>query len=176
MAEDPAPQNNEPPDLRAGDTAPCVGCGLCCDGTIFSKARAEPEEEQRLTDAGLEFFDDGEKHWFRHPCRFSKDGLCTIYDQQRFTVCGAYRCTLLKAYQRGEVSREEALGTVQRALALRAEVAAEEPSAVLWTERQRLRGELERSRERPRLLLKMTALDYWLNRWFHNSRPGSGGS
>lgn len=172
MAEDPAPQKKEPQDSRAGDTAPCVGCGLCCDGTIFSKARAEPEEEERLTAAGLEYFQDSENTWFRHPCRFSKDGLCTIYDQQRFTVCGAYRCNLLKSYQRGETSREDALETVQRALALRAAVAEEEPSAVLWTERQRLRGELQASKERPRLLLKLAALDYWLSSWFHKSAGG----
>jgi hypothetical protein len=35
------------------DTAPCVGCGLCCDGTMFAKARAEPEEEARMANLGL---------------------------------------------------------------------------------------------------------------------------
>jgi len=148
------------------DTAPCVGCGLCCDGTIYWRADAQPGEEERLTDAGLEVIKEGDKQWFVHPCCFSKDGLCTIYDQQRFNVCHTFRCKLLKAYQRGEVSLEQTRETVEKAVALRTELTAENPAARLWTERNKLRRELETTRERPSLLLKIAVLDYYLDQWF----------
>ena len=150
------------------DTAPCVGCGLCCDGTIFWRAKAEPGEEQRLVSAGLELMKEGEKLWFAHPCRFSRGGLCTIHDQERFQVCRTFRCKLLKAYQAGEIGREEARATVQKALALRSAVTDEEPDAWLGETRRRLRRELGSTKERPRLHLKIAALDYFLERWFRS--------
>jgi hypothetical protein len=148
------------------DTAPCVGCGLCCDGTIYWRANAQPDEEQRLTEAGLEVIREGDKQWFVHPCRFSDNGMCTIYDQERFHVCHTFRCKLLKAYQAGEVGLAEARATVEKALALRSEVAAEEPSARLWKVRRELGRELQQTKERPRTLLKIAALDYFIDRWF----------
>lgn len=157
------------PDAHPGpntDTAPCVGCGLCCDGTIFWKAAAEPDERQRLTDAGLSVVEEGGKEWFTHPCRFSKRGLCTIYDQERFNVCRTFRCKLLQGYQAGEISREEALGTVQRALALRSALTEEEPGAGMAQDRRKLRLQFEATKERPALHLKMATLDYVLEKWF----------
>jgi Putative zinc- or iron-chelating domain len=156
----------DPSSARTTDTAPCVGCGLCCDGTIYWRATAEAGEKQRLMDAGLEVSNEGEKYWFAHPCRFAKDGLCTIYDQERFSVCHTYRCKLLKAYQSGEVTRDEALGTVQQALALRRALVHEEPAAALSTERQKLRRDLKFMKERPQLHLRIAALDSLLDRWF----------
>ena len=161
------------PAIRT-DTAPCVGCGICCDGTIYSRAAARPDEEERLEAAGLELCNVNGKRWFVHPCRFSKDGLCTIYDQERFEVCRTFRCKLLTAYQAGEVDLDEARETIARTFALRSDVAADEPRAALWRERQELRSELEKTRERPQLLLKIAVLEYWLDRWFRveSTKPG----
>lgn len=147
------------------DTAPCVGCALCCDGTINAMAEARPDEEEALKSAGLSIFESGGKQWFALPCRFSEQGRCTIYDQ-RFKVCRVWRCKLLESYQAGETSRDEALRRVKVTVGLRAAVAQDEERAVLWTERQKLRVELESSNERPVLKLNMAALDYCIDRWF----------
>lgn len=151
---------------RKTDTAPCIGCGLCCDGTIYWRADAEPGEEERLRGAGLTVLSEGERSWFVHPCRFSSGGLCTIYDRERFAVCSKFRCKLLTAYQAGEIGLDEARATIGEAFALRSAVAAEEPSAALWKERQQLRRDLQSARQRPKLHLKIAALDYYLDRWF----------
>ena len=97
-----------------------------------------------------------------------RGGLCTIHDQERFQVCRTFRCKLLKAYQAGEIGREEARATVQKALALRSAVTDEEPDAWLGETRRRLRRELGSTKERPRLHLKIAALDYFLERWFRS--------
>lgn len=159
------------PELSNGvrtrsDNAPCVGCGLCCDGTIYVRARAQPDEVERLTAAGLTVVRDSEKVYFSHPCRFAAGGLCTIYDEPRFHVCSSFRCKLLKAYHDGDISREEAFGKVQQALALRSAVTAEAPEARLYTERRRLGLELAALNERPHLRLAIAALDHFLGRWF----------
>lgn len=148
------------------DTAPCVGCGLCCDGTIHDKAEALPGEKERLTDSGLHYFIEGDNHWFSHPCRFSKAGLCTIYHQERFSVCRTFRCKLLTAYQAGEVSKDTALAKVQQALALRAAVIDAEPGAREWKVRRPLLDELNSTKRHPRLLLAIMALENYLDTWF----------
>jgi Fe-S-cluster containining protein len=157
-------------DSRPGnpisDTAPCIGCGLCCDGTIHDKAEALPEEKERLTEAGLHYFIEGNNHWFSHPCRFSKAGLCTIYHQERFSVCRTFRCKLLTAYQAGEVSKETALAKVQQALALRAAVTDVAPTAREWKVRRPLLDELASTKRDPRLLLAISALENYLDTWF----------
>lgn len=134
---------------------------------MFAKARAELDEEERMTSLGLSLCEENGKHYFDHPCRFSVAGCCTIYDQ-RFTKCRTFRCKLLRAYQSGQISRADALKKVRAAIALRSAVEVEEPSAVLITERLRLREQLGQSNERPDLLLKMMALDYYLDRNFRN--------
>lgn len=119
---------------------------------------------------GLSLSEENGKHYFDHPCRFSVAGCCTIYDQ-RFTKCRTFRCKLLRAYQSGEISRERAQEKVRAALLLRSAVEMEEPSAVLMSERLRLRGDASTSTQRPQLLLKMMALDYYLDKNFRNKNP-----
>jgi Fe-S-cluster containining protein len=137
---------------------------------MFAKARAEPEEEARMANLGLSLSEENGKHYFDHPCRFSVAGCCTIYDE-RFTKCRTFRCKLLRGYQAGQISLKEAQEKVREAMRLRSEVEAEEPSAVLITERLRLRSQLCTSNQRPQLLLKMMALDYYLDRHFRNKNP-----
>lgn len=123
-----------------------------------------------MTSLGLSLSEENGKHYFNLPCRFANSGCCTIYDQ-RFTKCRTFRCKLLRAYQSGEISRERAQEKVRAALMLRSAVEMEEPSAVLMTERLRLRGDASKSTQRPQLLLKMMALDYYLDKNFRNKNP-----
>ena len=164
-------QSTRAPGVAESDTAPCVGCGLCCDGTIYPAARAQPEERERLTDAGLVFFVQGGKSWFEHPCRFSKKGSCTIYDQERFAVCSRFRCKLLRAYESGEVDLEQARTKVRHALKLRKAVKERAPGSGKWRPRQEMRQELESTRRDPALLLRIIALDYYLDKWFRKPKP-----
>ncbi len=162
------PTSDEPAAIT--DTAPCVGCGLCCDGTLYERARAERYEEERLVQCGLKVSNDSGQGYFGLPCHFFESGRCGIYDD-RFTKCRTFRCKLLRGYQSGTISRSEAMEKVRHAMALRSAVEAEEPSAVQVAERKSLRSELGKTRRRPALLLKLMALDYYLDRHFRNKNP-----
>jgi len=152
------------PDVRT-DAAPCVGCGLCCDGTIFERERAEPQEEDSLKQAGLSVIKEQGKLYFEHPCRFADHGRCAIYED-RFIFCRSFRCKVLKSYQKGEIDLPEAQVRVQKALALKSAVTEEEPTAGVWKHRQEFRKSMQSTKERPQLHLKMAALDFLLDRWF----------
>lgn len=153
------------------DTAPCVGCGLCCDGTIFERERAEAGEVGRLKIEGLSVIEESGTFYFEHPCRYANCGRCMIYEE-RFSVCRTFRCKLLASYQAGEISREGALEKVQEALALRSAVTDQAPAAGEWKKRQTLRSELAVTHARPQLLLRLVALDYYLDRWFRKPKEG----
>ncbi len=157
------------------DTAPCVGCGLCCDGTIYDKARAQPHEVERMTALGLATLEDQGKLHFQHPCRFSSEGKCTIYDD-RFTICHTFKCKLLTAYQAGDIGLDEARDKIGQALRLRSVVAAEEPAAARHGERRRLLAELAQTSRRVRLQLDIVALDFFIDRWFRKDKSAARGS
>lgn len=158
-----------------GDTAPCIGCGMCCDGTIYERAKTYPAERDQLKRAGLSLVRADNKPYFALPCRFCQNGRCGIY-AERFTTCRTFRCDLLRAYQAGELTREESLHKVSEALALRREIMKQEPGAALSNVRRELRVELQASRERPELLLKITALDRLLDSWFKKNRQSQAAS
>jgi len=103
----------------------CVNCGMCCDGTLFLHAHLNPGERGNLPEKieGQSYSKDG-KDFFRLPCRYFK-GKCSIYDQAKADVCSAYRCQLLKDFESGKISLDEALDVVSGAGNMRAEIMAQ---------------------------------------------------
>lgn len=110
-------------------SALCADCGLCCDGTLFDHAKAEPDELPRLAATGLETYEVEGKPRFRLACARLSGTRCTIYEE-RFTICRSFRCALLKDYLAGGVTLEEAKQAVAAAKALQAKVAVRSPDAV----------------------------------------------
>lgn len=100
----------------------CTQCGMCCDGTLFRTAKIKDEDDQNLAQyLGLTTVHTPEgKRFFQLPCHHFHH-CCTIYDQNRPTICGAYFCEPLKKFKKGDLSFEEAQTTIHVALALRAE-------------------------------------------------------
>jgi hypothetical protein len=166
----PRPENYRNVSGPVSDTAPCVGCGLCCDGTLFASARAEPKEEQRILSFDLSLDNEGGIRYFALPCPHSIGGRCDIYGK-RFTKCRTFRCKLLKDYQAAEIDIREAAEKVRNALKLRDAVAADEPGAAMLTERIHIRRQGNLTKERSKLLLNMAALDYYLDVHFRNKNP-----
>lgn len=100
----------------------CVGCGFCCDGTLFVHAVLNPGEKGNLPERIEEnVFSEGEKDYFRLPCRYF-EGRCTIYDRKRADVCGAYRCQLLKDLSTEKISFDQAMEMVETAREVRSEL------------------------------------------------------
>ena len=154
------------------DTAPCIGCGLCCNGTLYVRARVTPGEEPRLLEHGLELTGDAEKPYFFLPCKYESCGRCTIYEK-RFDICRSFRCALLRSYQAGEIEVDQARSKVERAHELVAAVVANDPEAQVYKVRIGLREELARGvesgtadRSAAQRLLNIVALDTFLERWF----------
>jgi len=103
----------------------CVGCGFCCDGTLFVHALLDPGERGDLPEMiEQSAYSQGDKDYFRLPCRYFS-GKCSIYYSRRAHICGAYRCQLLKDFIKKSVSLEKALEVIERARETRRELLEE---------------------------------------------------
>ena len=97
----------------------CVGCGLCCDGTLFSHATLQPGERGNLPEKiEQQYVERGDREVFRLPCAYFS-GQCTIYDQPRACVCGTFRCQVLRKVAAQTMPQAQAMQTVRDALRLR---------------------------------------------------------
>ena len=159
---------------QSGEVPLCVSCAMCCDGTLFRRARIYDGEEGSIRDAGLEVIDDVDKKFFRLPCQYNQCGACQIYES-RFEVCRTFFCALYKRQERGEITLEEAKSVVRTALELRARVVEAEPAARSQQHRHDLRNRLADqlastdSEERRAIgvrMIDLIALDTYLDRHF----------
>lgn len=97
----------------------CVGCGFCCDGTLFRYAELQKEELPRVPEKIIKaLFIEKEEDYFRLPCGYFSS-KCTIYDETRPSVCGIFRCQLLKDFAAGKVDFDEARRIIADAAQMR---------------------------------------------------------
>ena len=177
MSDSPPRTEPEPggPAGLSDASALCVSCGMCCNGVLFTNARAEPGEVPRLRDLGLEVEQvRGDRLQFRLPCPHHDDGHCGIYSD-RFLKCRTFRCALLKRLDSGETSLAEAQGAVAQAKAMLARVTALDPAAGQFRARvdQRAAPPPEEGGDvalRRRVLIESLALDLFLDRKFRNRK------
>ena len=130
----------DPPDPQLSSL--CLGCGLCCDGNLFTQVPLTAAELEPARRRGLVVLAraDGSPA-LRQRCGALVGLRCDVYDDRPAT-CRSYRCMLHVALADGEVSQSEALGTVARAHALLAALADELPpdaDAVMQRGRRALR-------------------------------------
>lgn len=162
----------------------CVTCGFCCDGTLFKHAILEPGEQGNLpTKIEKQYGKQNESEFFTLPCAYF-DGKCTIYDQKRASICGAFRCRLLKNLSKGRVTHANALQTVAGTKALRNEIfqlyadltgATCSPGFMglldeLPTLHQTYAADSTKSRQVSLLVLKCGLLDTLLTKTFKSSK------
>jgi uncharacterized protein len=171
--EEPEP-DADPPMSDASSL--CVSCGLCCNGVLFSNARAQPEEVPRLRELGLEVEQvRGDRLQFRLPCPHHHEGHCGIYSD-RFVKCRTFRCALLKRLDSGETSLADARATVEQARKMLARVTDLDPA---WAQ-FRVRSQppappaadetAEETDRRRRLKIEALALDLFFDRKFRNRK------
>lgn len=97
----------------------CVGCGMCCDGTMYRTVDVGGDDRIELLEtAGLVFFTHDNVTSFRQPCSAFGPGCCSVYDG-RPSACRGYRCLLLRRHEAGEVSRDDARSLIARTIAIR---------------------------------------------------------
>lgn len=93
----------------------CRACGLCCDGTLFTRVPLGPQEAVPEGLLGVVTGPQGGRH-VPQPCAALHGTECGAY-AQRPLACRRYECLLLVALRDGEVSLPEALEVVRRARA-----------------------------------------------------------
>ena len=114
------------PQVASPAQSLCVRCGLCCDGTIFERARLVPEDDlARLEAGGFIVLPTKTGTGFALPCHHQQDRICTLYQQWRPTVCHTFRCRLLRRFDTGELNLEEAQTIIERTTGLADQVWAQ---------------------------------------------------
>lgn len=80
----------------------CTQCGLCCNGALFGFVPLTEEEQARPRHHG---------HGARmpQPCEFLDGRTCGIYADGPPQVCSVFRCRLLRRFEAGELSLDDAL-------------------------------------------------------------------
>jgi len=97
----------------------CVKCGFCCDGTMFPRAYLSPGERGSLPEKiEQSSYTDVDGEYFRLPCEYFNK-KCTIYTSGRANVCGEFRCQLLKDFEAGKLTLDEATEIIEGATAMR---------------------------------------------------------
>jgi hypothetical protein len=91
-------------------TSICIGCGLCCDGTVLSHLAVADESDLGwpLRLLGVELIVEADPPVFALPCPAVHEGRCTIYDRHRPSACGQFSCALLQAVEEGRTTIDDA--------------------------------------------------------------------
>ena len=94
----------------AADASICIGCGLCCDGTLLSYLAVSDDSDLGLPlrVLGVELIYEADPPVFALPCPAVRDGCCTVFDAHRPHACSQFACRLLLAHEAGEVERTTA--------------------------------------------------------------------
>jgi len=110
------------------DVSICVGCGLCCDGTLFSHLGVIDESDLGLPlqALGVAVIAEADPPVFSLPCPAFDGHACTIYALHRPTACGWFECDVSSAVTAGRMSRSEAQSVIDDTRALRDRVRAGE--------------------------------------------------
>lgn len=103
----------------------CLGCGICCDGTLFSRVvLKEGDDAVRLRSHGFTIQQRDEESFFSQACHGFSNGCCTVYDDRPRT-CRRFSCDLYRRHEAGEVGEEAALRAIRTTTELRDRVRTE---------------------------------------------------
>ena len=98
----------------------CISCGFCCDRTLFDVAKLDEDEilrdkfipiETRINDV----------RFFKLPCPYF-DKKCTIYQEKKPNICTKFKCMHLRNAIKGNITKEDAMRTIENARKLRDEI------------------------------------------------------
>lgn len=102
----------------------CIGCGLCCDGTLLSHLAVSDESDlgMPLRALGVELIAVAEPPVFELPCPAVDHGTCTIHHLHRPRACAQFECSLSRAVLDGEIEPETARAVIAQTLEVRTAV------------------------------------------------------
>jgi Fe-S-cluster containining protein len=94
---------------------------MCCNGALFDYGELEEHECGPAAEAGLSLSRVKDKPRFQIPCSRLVENRCTAYAARPGT-CRSYACQMLKKFEAGEVSGDDALARVHEAQGLIARI------------------------------------------------------
>jgi len=99
----------------------CIGCGLCCDGTLLSHLAVSDESDLGvpLRGLGVELIVAADPPVFELPCPAVSGGVCTIHHLHRPRACAQFECDLSRRVLDGEVDAGTARMVIAETVALR---------------------------------------------------------
>jgi Fe-S-cluster containining protein len=104
----------------------CIGCGLCCDGTVVTHLAVRDESDlgAPLRALGVEIIAAADPPVFELPCPALCDGVCTIHSLHRPSACAQFECVLSGSVLNGDITPIEARLVIAGAFRLRQDVAS----------------------------------------------------
>ena len=108
-------------EVSVDEQSICIGCGLCCDGTVVSHLAVRDESDlgAPLRGLGVEIIAAADPPVFELPCPAVCDGVCTIHSLHRPSACAQFECSLSQGVLDGRVAFEEAQMLISATLTLR---------------------------------------------------------
>ncbi|MEJ6511157.1 MAG: YkgJ family cysteine cluster protein [Actinomycetota bacterium] len=105
----------------ANEQSICIGCGLCCDGTIVTHLAVRDESDlgAPLRGLGVEIIAAADPPVFALPCPAVNEGTCTIHALHRPSACSQFECSLSQGVIDQTVTPEEARLLISATFALR---------------------------------------------------------
>jgi Fe-S-cluster containining protein len=102
----------------------CVGCGLCCDGTLLSHLAVSDESDlgAPLRTLGVEIIVAADPPVFELPCPAVEQGTCTIHHLHRPHACAQFECALSQAVLDGNLPSAQAREVIATTLEIRSAV------------------------------------------------------
>ena len=103
------------------DTSICLGCGLCCDGTLFSHLGVVDESDlgMPLSALGVTVIVEADPPVFALPCPAFDGYCCTIHDLHRPRACGWFECDVSTAVADGSMAWADARRVIDDTIVLR---------------------------------------------------------
>ena len=100
----------------------CLSCGLCCDGTMFTRITlALSDRTNVLEAAGVVLTTKENRTQMQLRCAALDGTCCTIYED-RPVRCGLFTCALHRRHAAGEIDTDEALATIAKTRELQRKV------------------------------------------------------
>ena len=89
----------------------CIGCGLCCDGTVVTHLAVSDESDlgAPLRALGVEIIAAADPPVFELPCPALADGACSVFSLHRPHACAQFECRVMLDHDTGAIDRAEAL-------------------------------------------------------------------
>jgi Fe-S-cluster containining protein len=144
-------------------------CGLCCNGAFYTSVTVLPDHVPMVAALGLTVTEESSREFsFRQPCPLYKRDCCSVYPRHP-PSCQSYRCALLRKYEAGETSLDEAMAIVRttKEVAGDSRGMGQDALAAAWDEETGLRGRDAVRKENAATLLRAATLDV-----LRQKRPG----